>query len=127
MKKKLKKLAVKEALNLYKYTTYEEKKELAFGFVTGSIDPDIGTHCIYGWLTGSCNGNRAIELMGKCTEKFVNNLTDDVKVTDSGINERETYYKNSVWSPIESYACKDYANVEALVKMIVTGLDKDEL
>jgi hypothetical protein len=121
-KKKFKKLVEKEALNLYKHTTNEEKELLSIAVSSYSLDPISARKCIYGSMTGYCFNPRAKELMNRCTKKFVCSMYIDI---DDNIDISQHKEKEGCnWSPIEVYVNQEDANIKAVVKMITKGKSK---
>lgn len=106
MKPRLKKmweLAIEEAKELKKNLTTEEKDRLD----KEKFDPQSRYYCVYGLATGSCNSDRAIELIKKSCSRVYSRKDDTEAPTDRKLNgkpfdveeryERDYYY----FSPIE--------------------------
>lgn len=63
----------KEVRALKKTATKDELLKLDFD----NLDPDSGTRCIYGQITGECSSPRASELIFRCCARYVENLPDN--------------------------------------------------
>lgn len=92
---KLKKLVVKEALNLIKYATKQEIRNLNLK----TLDVCDSYKCIYGQLTGDYFSDRSIFLRNKCVKKYI----DVGCICDT---------------PIEFYLKQLGANIKLLIKLI---------
>lgn len=68
-------LVKKEARNLRKYATEDERLELNFD----DLDPDSPFRCVYGLMTGNCFSERADQLIKQCAERVYNKEGDGVR------------------------------------------------
>ena len=119
--KKMRELAAKEAKNLRKYLTDDEKALL----IASEIDPDNSQSCIYGKSTGSCFSARAHELIIKCAErvyKSSKNIYD--RISESRLNGKPYPVVEGVdrvleyFSPIETLIINDQSTIPPLVAYI---------
>lgn len=107
---KLKKLVVKEVLNLRKYATKKEIEKLDLN----TLNPEKSNFCIYGQMTGSCFSERAYTLLNKCTEPYSTYLS----IMDNKSTEKKFYDSSRDWSPLEFYIFQPGANIKLLIKLI---------
>lgn len=63
----------KEARALKENATKEETSRLDFD----DLDPNSPTRCVYGQMTGSCQNDRAVDLIKKCCVRVIHNCIDD--------------------------------------------------
>lgn len=57
----------KEAEALRVHATIEERERLDID----ELEPQFLDHCIYGLMTGNCNSERGVELIGKCACRYI--------------------------------------------------------
>jgi hypothetical protein len=82
----------KEAEALRVHATKEERERLCLEL----LDPNHTEKCYYGLMTGECDSDRAVELIGKCAQSFYHIGSKWPFPADRGcITNR--------WSPIEAY------------------------
>lgn len=65
-KERLIKMVTQEIENIKLHATKEEIDKLDIL----SLDPAVGSECMYGQMTGHCRSIRAVELIKKCTVKY---------------------------------------------------------
>lgn len=72
-----------EANNIKTHATAEEIASLDFE----TLDPNRVHRCIYGQMTGHCDSSRAIELIQKCTARYVvDNQVTAIRFVQEGFN-----------------------------------------
>ena len=129
--KTLEKLVIKEATNLRIHATKEERDRLNLG----TLDGEKTHKCIYGQMTGSCDSNRANELIVLCAPNiYLADKEGDIFNGKLGGKPRYTYMVNRLSfyvSPIEKYIYwnnpKTYfltRNVENLVNYIKGNINE---
>lgn len=122
-KSKFPDLVVKEAKNLRKLTTFEEKQLLNFS----TLDGDSKYDCLYGQITGHCFSPRAKELIEASCEKVYNPGAGDDRLGSATLNGSPlgkyrsiVRYSSSTsyFSPIEVFIFK-YSHERELLKRLL--------
>lgn len=108
--KDLKELVVEEAVNLKKYATQEEIEKLDFI----DLDPDDGTRCIYGQMTGTCFSSRASILLNQCTKPLTNSF---FKIEPPRVSEFHPFDRME-YSAIEYYILQPKAKSRILIDFL---------
>lgn len=97
---KFPKLVIEEAKNLKKNATKEELENLNFE----ELDPDWPVKCIYGQMTGSCNSERAVNLIVTCAKRVYHSNCSNGKTLSNKLNGSPVgLHRNKYWSPIEVF------------------------
>lgn len=94
----------KEARALRKHATPEELVRLDFD----TLKPNDIFCCVYGQMTGHCDGVRASELIKNCSPVFINACDGSLE------NKFETFH----YSPIEQYIMEDDAKNKNLIAFL---------
>lgn len=105
----LKTLVLTEANNLLIYATKEERDKLDFSLLDGQ-DPWL---CIYGQMTGYCNGDRAFELVKLCGIPYSESIII-LKRATSFIEFGQLRYQRN-FTAIELYINRKGAKNEELI------------
>jgi hypothetical protein len=131
---------LQEANNLKQHATIEERSKLN----VGELRPYHTRKCIYGLMTGHCDSARALELIQKCTVRYIadDNFTwidiQGFKRIQNHLNgttvenlhrKRTNAYSSetSHFSMIEAYILLPEANNAGLINYIQGKLDTVEL
>lgn len=104
----------KEARNIKKFATEEEKQKLNFGRLAESQ----ATQCYYGLMTGDCRQERAKKLMQQCCTVFFSNPATCIEGLSIAENGKERIKKRDysfyvVFSSLETFGLIYSGNKEA--------------
>jgi|ERR1044072_1818913 hypothetical protein len=97
----------KEAEALKVHATKEERESLCLEL----LDSSHVSKCYYGQMCGECDSDRAVELIGLCTQKFF-------LIGDNGVQEADKGKIANRWSPIEAYCTLPEANNANLIAFL---------
>lgn len=117
-----------EADNIRLYATKEERSKLNFL----ELNPANTERCIYGQMTGHCDSERAVELIQKCTVRYMRSGISKIhylgfEVIQQHLNgtyvenlleHRPTKGESAHYSMIEAYICLSDAKSENLIAYI---------
>lgn len=127
--KQLNKLVIKEINNLIIHATKTERRRLNYKY----FNPNHTTKCIYGQMTGSCDSERAKQLLNKCAVPVSTDIDKNIISIDKRYNknfDKKGSYRSDVFSPIEVYVFRNRFNAEIndkIIKFIKTGVPIESL
>lgn len=119
-------LVLIEATNLRKFATRLEKARLDFD----TLNPEYGSRCIYGQMTGNCFCERAVDLIVSSASEVYEIINPDRALVNVKLNgppivmrrKRVAYVQSGFYSPIEIFisknANKKNGNISALVNYL---------